>query len=135
MSIGQEGVASLYIQDEKSVIYKYYVYNYDIPELNNKDRIEDGFITIEKDAFVEPEIHEKIKRLPNGKKKLITKKIIKYVDIFPLITNKKIIVETSKYDWKINDLNIGEGTRLVLCEIFEDYQKQGQIPEWSGFIK
>ena len=46
-----------------------------IPEYKNENHVFDGTITIQKDCFAEPEIHEKVKKLPSGKKKTIVKKI------------------------------------------------------------
>lgn len=44
-------------------------------------------ITISRDCFAEPEIHEKLKKMPSGRKKLITKRIPVSVD-YPHVNSK-----------------------------------------------
>ena len=50
--------------------------------------------------MMEPEIHEKLKRLPNGRKKLIVKRIRRDVDYMALLKANKIIIENSRYCWR-----------------------------------
>ena len=45
-----------------------------------ENHVYDGTITIARDCFAEPEIHEKLKKMPSGRKKLITKRISVSVD-------------------------------------------------------
>ena len=75
MSIGIGGYARIVMQDANTVIYKYGAYNLNEVAYRNPDHTYDGIITIDKQSLVEPEIHEKLKKQPSGKKKLITKRI------------------------------------------------------------
>lgn len=124
MSMGYGGSAILFIQDESTVIYKYSPYNLNNPEYSNEERIYDGIITISKDALVEPEIHEKIKRMPSGRKKLIVKRVPRDVDYTPLFENGKLLVENSKYCWYFlgQKKNIGMIAMRSIFKIFDYYQ-------------
>ena len=81
MSKGVGGWCYIAEQDENTVIYKYGAYNLNDPQYENKEHSADGIIIIDKNSLVEPDIHEKIKRFPNGKKKLMTKRIVVEVRI------------------------------------------------------
>lgn len=93
MSRGIGAFCELEIQDEDTVIYKYGSYNLNEQKYRNKDYIADGIITILKCSLIEPEIHDKIKRFPNGKKKRIVKRIPKEVMLSDLFKNKLVTVE------------------------------------------
>ena len=77
MSLGIGSFCKLIAQDENTIIYEYGSYNLNEPKYENKHRISDGIITISKSSLIEPEIHDKIKRFPNGKKKRIIKRVPK----------------------------------------------------------
>ena len=95
------------MEDENTVVYEYYAYNLNEEEYRNREHIYDGMITIDKRSLVEPEIHEKLKKQPSGRKKLITKRIPREVDYSALITAGKINVENSKFCWRILDNGMG----------------------------
>ena len=65
MSLGIGSFCKLIAQDDNTVIYEYGSYNLNEPKYENNNRISDGIITISKSSLIEPEIHDKIKRLPN----------------------------------------------------------------------
>jgi hypothetical protein len=69
MTIGYGGKAHLKIEDEQLVVYSYGCYNCNNDDWKKYKNIEDGEIYIERNSFVEPEIHEKLKRMPSGRKK------------------------------------------------------------------
>ena len=129
MSLGFGGMARLAMQDENILIYEYAAYNLNEEECRNPDRIYDGIITICRDALVEPEIHEKLKKMPSGRKKNIIKRIRVDVDYDSLFKNGKIIVENSKYCWKVLDHGQGIAAMKLLYIIFNRYQIEGEIPE------
>ena len=100
MSMGFGGFARIVLQDENTVIYEYAPYNLNESAYRNRDRIYDGLITICKDALVEPDIHEKIKRMPGGRKKVVVKRIHRSVDYAALFALGKIEVENSRFCWR-----------------------------------
>lgn len=61
MSRGIGAHAKKVLEDDETVIYEYGGYNLNEPEYWNENHILDGTITIQKNCFVEPEIHEKLK--------------------------------------------------------------------------
>lgn len=67
MSIGIGACANLILQDENKVIYEYGGYNLSEEQFRNTEQVYDGTtITIQKDCFVKPEIHEKLKKMSDG---------------------------------------------------------------------
>ena len=129
MSRGYGGSARLILHDEKTIIYEYAPFNLNYPDYQNSDHIYDGLITIDISAFVESEIHTKLKRFPNGKKKIITKRIINDVDYSQLISDKKIVVENSRFCWRILDKSVGFIAYRIIRKIFTTYQEEEIIPE------
>lgn len=61
-------------------MYEYDGYNLNEPEYRNENHVYNGTITIARAWFAEPDIHEKLKKMPSGRKKLITKRISVSVD-------------------------------------------------------
>ena len=49
-------------------------FNLNEEKYKNEQQLYDGRIYIKRDCFVEPEIHEKIKRMPSGRKRKIEKR-------------------------------------------------------------
>ena len=133
MSKGIGGSARVVMQDENTIVYEYYAYNLNEEEYRNRERIYDGMITIDKRSLVEPEIHEKLKKQPSGRKKLITKRIPREVDYSVLITAGKINVENSKFCWRILDNGIGLIAIHLIFKIFDLYQSEVAIPETVGY--
>jgi hypothetical protein len=133
MSKGIGGSARVVMQDENTVVYEYYAYDLDREEYQNREHIYDGIITIDKRSLVEPEIHEKLKKQPSGRKKLIAKRIPREVDYSGLITAGKINVENSKFCWRILDNGMGLIAIHIIFKIFNLYQSEGAIPETVGY--
>ena len=115
-------------EDTSSALYSYYCFNLNILEFQNPDHVADGYITIRKDCLVEPDIHEKIKRFPNGKKKRIIKRVAQDFSIRRLLREGKIEIENSRFAWDLSDGT--DSMALMLTRvIFRDYQEKGQLPE------
>lgn len=129
MSIGVGGFANLELQDEQAMIYSYGGFNLNVPELRNPDHIADGIITIRRDALVEPEIHEKIRRRPSGRKVLERKIIPVDPDYGPILRSGGITVENSRYSWNFWYNNVDSTAITILDYIFHEYQMSGKIME------
>ena len=132
MSIGIGGSARMVMQDADTIIYEYYAYDLNEDVYRNPEHEFDGIISIDKHALIEPEIHEKIKKQPNGKKKLITKRIRRDVDYISRISLGQIRVENSKFCWKILDNGVGLIAMRLIHQIFDLYQDEGKIPQIIG---
>lgn len=133
MSRGMGGVAKMILQDSETVIYEYYAYDLNDEEYCNPQALFDGLITIDKRSFVEPEPHEKLKKQPNGKKKLITKSIIRPIDYTTLIKTQKIQVKNSKFCWAFLENGIGFASFHLINKIYTHYQEHHAIPERIEF--
>ena len=131
MSRGFGGSARIVLQDENAVVYEYAPFNLNEPEYRNSEHIYDGLITISKDSLVEPEIHEKLKRMPSGRKKLIVKRIRRDVDYSALLDAGKITIENSSYCWHMvgTGNNIGMMAMRIIFRIYNHYQDEGTLPE------
>lgn len=133
MSLGYGAWANLFLQDDESVIYNYGSYDLNEQKFENKNRITDGNIFIFKSCFVEPEIHEKLKRMPNGKKKLIVKRIPRNVDISQLISEEKIVIENCSNCWDCTPAKIDRMALNLLYKLFRQYQEEETIPEYISY--
>ena len=131
MSRGFCGSARIVLQDENAVVYEYAPFNLNEPEYRNSEHIYDGLITISKDSLVEPEIHEKLKRMPSGRKKLIVKRIRRDVDYSALLDAGKITIENSSYCWHMvgTEKDIGMMAMRIIFRIYDHYQDEGTLPE------
>ena len=131
MSRGFGGSARIVLQDENAVVYEYAPFNLNEPEYRNSEHIYDGLITISKNSLVEPEIHEKLKRMPSGRKKLIVKRIRHDVDYSALLDAGKITIENSSYCWHMvgTEKNIGMMAMRIIFRIYDHYQDEGTLPE------
>jgi hypothetical protein len=133
VSKGIGGACRKVLEDKKTVIYEYSAYNLNEPKLKDVSNIFDGAIIIRKSGLVEPEIHEKIKKSPSGKKRIIIKRIPVNVDFGDLFSEKMIAIENCSNCWQktIEGYDI---IGLKLCfMIFNEYQKIGSLPEGLGY--
>ena len=62
MSRGIGAHAKKVLEDDEIVVFEYGAYNLNEPEFRNEAHVYDGYITVLKECFIEPEIHEKVKR-------------------------------------------------------------------------
>ena len=135
MSIGIVAYANLVLQDSNTVIYEYGGYNLNEEKYRNKSHVCDGFITIQRNCFLEPEIHEKLKKMPSDKKKLITKRIPVYVNYTKYIEDGLIVVDNCSNCWNTtdNEKRIDVMALHILFCLFLRYQEQGTMPEYISY--
>lgn len=130
ISLGIGAYAKLVIYDDTTVIYEYGGYNLNQKEYRNEDRVLDGTITISRSCFAEPEIHERIKKTPSGRKKTITKRIPISVDYLKMIGEGAIVVENCGNCWHtLSENNIDDMALRILFLLFQQYQEEGKLPE------
>lgn len=136
MSLGYVGHARLEAEDTEIAIYSYTGENWNVQDEAIRKRLESaiGQITIDKSCLIEPELHGKVRRMPNGRKKLFEKRIIRHPDISGLISDGNIVVdELCGVDAEASDHRPCIYIRLLRI-IFESYQLNGRLPEKEGFI-
>ena len=135
MSIGIGAYANLVLQDSNTVIYEYGGYNLNEEKYRNKSNVCDGFITIQRNCFLEPEIHEKLKKMSSVKKKLITKRIPVYVNYTKYIEDGLIVVDNCSNCWNTtdNEKRIDVMALHILFCLFLRYQEQGTMPEYISY--
>ena len=130
ISLGIGAYGKLVIYDDTTVIYEYGGYNLNQKEYRNEDHVLDGTITISRSCFAEPEIHERIKKTPSGRKKTITKRIPISVDYFKMIGEGAIVVENCGNCWHtLSENNIDDMALRILFLLFRQYQEEGKLPE------
>ena len=133
MSIGYGGYAYLISEDISSVLYEYGAFNWNIPRCANKDNVCDGFMIVNRECFIEPEIHQKMKKMPSGRKRLIIKCIPKDVDISQNLKDGKIAIENCSHCWQFGfdpgEEKIDIMALRLLNEIFRKYQEKSEIPK------
>ena len=124
MSRGIGAHANLVLEDENTVIYEYGGYNLNKLEYRNENHICDGMITISRDCFAEPEIREKLKKMPSGRKKLITKRISVDVDYPQMISDGRIVIDNCSNCWHPSpESNIDVMALHILFYLFRQYQE------------
>lgn len=134
MSRGIGAYANLVLEDNKTVMYEYGGYNLNESEYRNENRIYDGMITISRGCFAEPEIHEKLKKMPSGRKKLITKRIPVDVDYPRMISEGRIVIENCSNCWHCSpESNVDVMALHILFKLFMQYQEEGKMPEHISY--
>ena len=135
MSRGIGAHANLVLEDEKTVIYEYGGYNLNDPQYRNENHVYDGTITIQRDCFAEPEIHQKLKKMPSGRKKLVTKRIPVSVEYGEMLTDGRIVVENCSNCWRTTEteLQVDVMACHLLFYIFLRYQEEGEIPKSMSY--
>ena len=135
MSIGIGAHASLVLLDENTVIYEYGGYNLNELEYRNAAHVCDGSIMIQRCCFPEPEIYEKLKKLPGGKKKLITKRIPVDVDYSKMIADGLIEIRNCSNCWQTTDdeKRIDIMALHILFYLFKKYAEEGKLPEYISY--
>lgn len=109
-------------------------YNLNEPEYRNENHIYDGMITISRGCFAEPEIHEKLKKMPSGRKKLITKRIPVDVDYPRMISEGRIVIENYSNCWHCSpESNVDVMALHILFKLFMQYQEEGKMPEHISY--
>lgn len=114
MSIGIGAHANKILEDEYAVVYEYGGYNLNESEFRNENHIYDGTISIQKECFMEPEPHEKIKKM---------------------LEEGLIVVENCSNCWRVSEgrLHIDVMANQILFYVFRKYQEEGKIPDHISY--
>ena len=136
MSRGIGVHANMVAEDKNTVIYEYGGYNLNDPKYRNEDHLYDGVISIQRDCFAEAEIHERVKKMPSGRKKLIVKRIPVGVEYGKMLEDGRIVVENCSNCWQTtaNDLQVDVMACHLLFYIFLRYQEEGKVPESVNYF-
>ena len=134
MSLGYCGYADLQDADDTLVIYSYCCYNINIDGWERFKNADDGELYIERDAFVEPEIHEKLKKTASGRKKLIVKRVKRDFPFHDFFETGKIKVKNASGTWDMNPSGIDRMALHILLRMFDEYQEAGKLPEHIGLF-
>ena len=102
-------------------------------QFRNEKHLYDGLITISRSCFAEPEIHEKLKKMPSGRKKLITKRIPVKVDYPQMISDGRIIIENCSNCWHRTPDGIDVMVCHILFHLFLQYQEDGKMPDYINY--
>lgn len=139
MSLGYCGKCKLIYQDDNIVRYAYSGENWnDKKSVSGDINLLDGVICIYKKCLEEPEIHIKVKKFPSGRKRTYEKRIIhtpsigKHIAEGEIVVEKKCKNEFQRMKESINDCYLAS---KLLNHIFEEYQKDGSVPEEVAFIQ
>ena len=138
MSLGYVGYARLAVEDDEYVVYEYSGENWNDENSASGDALLfDGEIQIKKASFEEPEIHEKLKKMPNHRKKLVTKRITHVVDVSRKIQDGDIVIlkECKNEFYRFSNSGVKYIALRLLYHIYEEYQETGKIPERTGFMQ
>ena len=136
MSLGYVGHAQLEVENAEIAIYSYTGENWNVQDEAVHKRLEStvGQLTIDKSCLIEPELHSKVRKMPNGRKKLVEKIIVRHPDISELISDGSIVVDgLCGVDAETSDYRPRIYMRLLRI-IFESYQLNGRLPEKEGLI-
>ena len=138
MSLGYCGMCLKQADDSEMAIYSYAGENWndDGKSQSGDCMLQDGVIVIYKRCLEEPEIHEKVKRMPSGRKKLVTKRITHYPSIGDHIRAGDIIIEKECKNAfrRPSYMPIDYIANKLLPKIFISYQENGALPEKEIFI-
>lgn len=132
MSIGHGGSCRKFVEDDEFIIYEYFSYDWNDPRFRNDEKIFDGYITIRKSSLIEPELREKFRKMPSGRRKKFIKKILVDVPIDELLAAGDIQIENSNFAWKILPDGVDIMAYRLSREIFLHYQREGCLPEKCG---
>lgn len=135
MSMGYGGVAKLVLKDETLAIYAFDTYSSNVPGTFDYEYefLYDGYITIDTSCLVKAEIHEKIKRMPSRRKKLIRKKVLVDVPYDELESKGLITIELPSVPWPEEYFVLRRDiTCTLVSDIFDYYQMNEVLPECMG---
>ena len=127
MSMGYGGYADLFESDDTLSIYKYCCFNINAENYEHYMNLKDGEIYIERDSFVEPEIHEKNKKTAVGKKHIV-KRIKRDVPFESMLNTGKISVKNASGTWRMTEFGTDIMAMKLVRMIFDEYQETGIIP-------
>lgn len=136
MSMGIGAYANIVLDDGNTVIYEYGGYNLNDPEYYNPDRLCDGLITIPRSCFAEPEVHERIQRMPSGRIRRVVKRVPVYVNYEQMLLDGLIQIEPCSNCWETSSQppHADVSALRLLFVVFRRYQDEGQIPAHVSFF-
>lgn len=136
MSLGYLGRARLLEEDEEVAIYEYSGENWnDENSISGDSLLYDGLILIKKSSLEGPEIHKRIKKMPNHRKKRVIKRITHFVDVEQKIKNGDIeIIKDCKNEFSRFSLDRYIAIYLLHI-IYKEYQELGSLPKSTAFIQ
>jgi len=129
MSKGHCGHAHLVAIDDALLLYSYCAYDLNREGWQETKQAEDGEIIIDRDALIEPEIHEKQKRLPSGRKITVVKRIRQDVPYEDLLRKEKIRIKNASGTWMTDTTGTDKVALHLVWKVFDEYQDTGIIPE------
>ena len=129
MSMGYGAYAHLVEADDKLVLYTYCCYDVDHCDHRRFKETEDGELYIDRDVFIEPEIHEKTVRTASGRKKTVIKRIKQDVPLKQLLEGRKIKVKNASGTWQTAETGEDIMALKILMKLLEEYQEKGNLPE------
>ena len=95
MSLGYAGRARLELEDTEIAIYSYTGEDWNTEDEVARKALESaiGQFAIDKSRLIEPEVHCRIRKKPNGRKELVEKKIVKRPDFSEPIGDGDIVID------------------------------------------
>lgn len=129
MSMGFGGNMDLVANDSTTLMYSYCCYNVNNDDYKKYMGLADGEIVISKEALVEPEIHNKLKKMPSGRKRIIEKRVRRDVPWEDIFGSGKVTVKNASGTWRTDSNGIDIMAFKMLFELFDEYQDSGEIPE------
>lgn len=137
MSMGIGGYAQLiYMKmDSECFAYGYGSYNLNDEQYKNDEKKHDGKIYIDRAAFIEPEIHRKRKKLPNGRIKIVEKRVAKPINPQKLISEGLIKVVNTSNCWETDKAGIDVMALLLIDKLIMEYQMEGRVPDRAAYDK
>lgn len=138
MSLGYGGVCRKALEDGETVIYTYRGENLNLPK-GERERFEaiEGMFTVQRSALEEPEMYERVVRGPNGRKRLVRKKITRLPHIDGHIEDGTVRVdELCSVDVAFKESGTYPRCALILMrKVFERYMEDGILPDKAGFVQ
>ena len=134
MSIGHYGKMRLVDEDDKHLLYAYCCENLNFENKKPSVDIEDGEITVDRSALVEPEIHEYRKRARNGSKRTVKKRIWRDVAYGELLASGRITIKNASGTWRTTQAGEDVIALQLLIRLFDTYQDTGEIPTAITYI-
>lgn len=136
MSYGFIGRAWLEAEDDETAIYSYSGEDINLHEADSVEKMKvAGSFIIRKSCLQEPEIHRRVRKMPNGRKKLVEKKIVISPNIGEAVNNGGIEIEKLCGIDELKSESIPKYAFALLWRIFDDYQRNGKLPKKVSIVK
>ena len=136
MPLGHAGHARLEVEDGEIAIYSYTGEDWNVRDKDARSALEreEGQFTISKSCLIELAMRRKVERLPDGRKGLVEKTIVRHPDLAGMMDRGDIVVDKL---CGVDAEAFGYRPCIYLCllrHIFESYQLNGRLPEKEGFV-